>query len=291
MRMKVSLKERLLKKDLLLMSGATGTELIKRGGVMPGGINNLRHPETVAAIQREYQKAGAELFLTNTFSMNRLYCKGHLPDSDYREINRRGLEIALAAARAEDYVCGNIGPVGELLQPFGAVREEDVYDAFQEQARLLSSGAIDGFSIQTFYHLAELVLAVKAVRSVSDLPILASLVLTPTGATMMGDTLDAAYEQLNPLGVEALGHNCGEIEAELLGVLFDGFTQRGAIALISCLNAGQPRLRGTETVYDMEPAAFAEGALLMRGKGATVIGGCCGTTPAHIDAMCRALRS
>lgn len=289
--MKTPFRDRLQHRDLMIMTGATGTELIKRGGVMPGGVNNMVCPEEVVAVHREYQLAGAEIFLTNTFSMNEFYCETHTPEYDWEEINQIAVKMSMENAREGDYICGNMGPVGEFLQPLGMATRDEVFDAFQKQARVLAEGGVDGFALQTFYYLEELALAVEAVRSVSDLPILANIVLTDVGATIMGDTLNAAYERLSPLGIDALGHNCGDIDGFRLGELLEDFNYKGEISLASAVNAGQPKLRDGETVYEMTPEEFARGAVFLRDRGVNVIGGCCGTTKEHIAAVVAALRS
>ena len=288
--MKQPLREALRSGRTLIHCGGTGTELMKRGGVTPGGISNLDYPDIVRAIERDYLAAGADVLLTNTFSMNAYYAQSHVPDHDFRTINREGARITCEEATDDTYVCACIGPVGELLIPFGPADPDVVYAVFREQAELLQTQPVDAFSIQTFYSLDELELAVRAVRDCSELPVIASLVLDPRGYTLMGDTLDTAYARLKPYGIDVLGHNCGEIDGFELAEVFERFGARGEIPLAALVNAGKPQLVDGQMHYDMSPELFTEGCLRLVEAGVQIIGGCCGTTPAHIAALSRAVR-
>ncbi len=283
--MEQSFKTFLAENKFILHCGATGTEMIKRGGATPGAVNNALLPEAVFAIQKGYVEAGAKILLTNTFSLNPLYAATHVKGYDWQSLNRIGVQITKKAAAGRCYVLGNVGPVGELLEPFGPLKEEDVYESIRQQAVILAEEGIDGFSIQTFYDLRELKVAVQAVRSVSALPIIANMVFTKQGATMMGDTPEKAYRELLPLGIDAFGHNCGDIDFVSLGDLLAPLAEKAEIPLCALPNAGLPRSVKGVTVYPMTPAEFREGVLYLKSKNIAILGGCCGVHVEHIAAV------
>lgn len=269
----------------ILHCGSTGTELMKRGGVTPGGVNNILHPDWVYEIHKSYVDAGAKIALTNTFSMNPIYAATHALGYDWREINKTGVEITKKAAAGRSYVMGNLGPIGELLEPFGTLNADAAFEAYKEQAQLLVDGGVDGFSVQTFYHLEELKIAIRAIRAISDLPIMASMVFSKQGTTMMGDSLAKSYEELLPLGVDVFGHNCGEIDLISLADILEPLAKVAEIPLSACPNAGLPKSVNGEAVYAMTPNEFREGIIYLKSKNIRILGGCCGVNIDHIKAI------
>lgn len=278
------LNDYLREEPWILHCGATGTELIKRGGKTPGGISNLLYPDLVREIQREYVDVGAKLILSCTFSMNPIYAQNHVPDYDWREINRRGVALAREVVEDRAYVLGNVGPTGLMMEPFGPLTEDAAEKAFSDQAKVLLEGEIDGFSVQTFFSLTELVAAIRGIRRLSDLPIVASVVLNSNGATLMGESLEQVYETLMPLGINVLGHNCGDISFHALAEIMAPLAAKAEIPLLACPNAGIPKIVEGTTVYDMSPEEFAQGIGILKAKGIRVLGGCCGTDHRHIAA-------
>lgn len=283
--MKKTLREYLKSEKNILHCGATGTELMKMDGVTPGALNNMIYPEKVYEVQKRYVDAGAMLSLTNTFSMNPIYAAIHAKGYDWKEINVKACEISKRVCEGRAYILGNMGPVGDMLYPFGELTPEKAYDAYRRHAEVLADNGVDGFSIQTFFHLEDMKIAVKAVRDVSDLPVLANLVFNKNGATMMGDTPEKCYDELLPLGIDALGHNCGEIDFYTLGDLFAPLAARAEIPLSACPNAGVPKTVDGSPVYDMPNEEFRKGIAYLKEKGFTVLGGCCGVDPGHITAI------
>ncbi len=283
--MKKSFREFLKERKLILHCGATGTELMKIGGETPGAVNTITRPQDVLRIQRDYVEAGAKIVLTNTFAMNPLYsdvrCKGY----DWALLNRRGVELAEEAAGGEAYVFGNVGPVGEMLEPLGTLKKTDAYEAYGAQIKILADGGADGISIQTFFDLEDMILAVKAVRDYCDLPIIANLVFNQNGATMMGNTPQQCYDALYPMGIDVFGHNCGEIDAFSLGDLFSDLAKKTEIPLVALPNAGIPKTVEGKPVYEMTNEEFRRGTEYLIEKGFTVLGGCCGVNVGHIRAI------
>lgn len=272
--------------DKVLMCGATGTELMKRGGATPGAVNSILMPDLVAETAGEYVKLGAVLIHTNTFSMNPLYAKKNVPDYDWKELNFKAVELGKKAAGDNAFLMANMGPAGGLLKPYGEMDSGEVYDSYLAQAELLAgTGGIDGFCIQTFYHLEDMKLMVKAVHEVCDLPVMASFVFTPQGATMMGDTPLKCLEELLPLGIDTIGHNCGEIDPVTLGDILEPLVKESPVPVTASPNAGRPRIAEDGTpCYDMTPAEFRRGIQYLMEKGVRMLGGCCGVSPAHIEA-------
>ena len=283
--MEQSLRDFLKTEKPILHCGATGTELMKVGGDTPGAVNTMTMPEKVYEIQKSYVDAGSKISLTNTFSMNPIYASVHVKEYDWQELNRKAVEISKRAADGRAYVLGNMGPVGELLEPFGALKPDDAYDAYRQHAEVLADCGVDGFSIQTFFHLEDMKLAVKAVRDVSDLPVIANLVFNKQGATMMGDTPEACYDALLPLGIDCLGHNCGEIDFYTLGDLLAPLVKKAVIPIAACPNAGAPKSVDGVPVYDMNNEEFRRGIEYLMSKDIAVLGGCCGVSVEHIRAV------
>jgi methionine synthase I (cobalamin-dependent) len=283
--MEKSFREYLSENKFILHCGATGSEMIKRGGATPGIVNNVLFPDAVLEIQKSYVDAGAVIALANTFGANPLYAATHAKGYDWKELNRLGVQFEKKAAAGRAYVMGNIGPVGELLEPLGSLKTEEVYDSVYQQAEILKKEGIDGFSVQTYYDLNELKATVKAIRAVSDLPIIASMVFTKQGATMMGNTPEKAYRELLPLAIDVFGHNCGDIDFYSLGDLLEPLAKEAEIPLCALPNAGSPRNIDGAAVYPMTPEEFRNGVLYLKSKNIRILGGCCGVHIEHIKAI------
>jgi len=279
-----------LGKNILLLDGAMGTQLFERGATA-GGCNeklNLDKPEIVQSVHRAYLDAGCDAVLTNTFGGSVVSLSRYSLAEQVRSINLAAAKIARMAAGDERYVLGDIGPVGDFLEPLGMLKEADLFNAFAEQARALEEGGVDGFIIETMTALNEIEVAIKAVQSVSKKPVLASMVFDPApdGArTMMGVSPQMAVEKLAPLGVRAIGFNCGTLDMEGYIALAKSFVTalRGTnILVLAEPNAGRPELRDDKAVYTLSPEAYAEAMVKIRNAGAKILGGCCGTSPAHL---------
>lgn len=283
--MKESFRDYLKSQKRILHCGATGTELMKMGGVTPGPVNNLLHPDYVLKVQESFVRSGATVCTTNTWSINPVFAAVHCKGYDWREINRVGVELALKVSQGRTYVMGNVGPTGEMLEPYGSLTKEAAYDAFRQQIEILAAGGVDGFSLQTFFQLEEMKLAVKAVHDVCDLPIMAMMVFNTTGATLMGETPEQCYNELMPLGIDTFGHNCGEIDCFTLGDLFAPLAKTAEIPLTACTNGGKPKTDNGKPVYDLSVEDFYAGNRYLLEKGFRIVGGCCGIDEAHIAAL------
>lgn len=282
---------------LFLLDGAMGTQLMARG-VAAGKCNdylNIEAADIILDIHRRYFEAGSDAVITNTFGSNRIALKRHGLDKDVAKINFAGAEIARKAAGDGKYVLGDIGPSGDFLQPLGNLMADELKEAFAEQAKGLGEGGVDGFIIETMTAVDEVKVAVEAVKSVSGLPIFVSLSYDKAGEgfrTMMGVSVAEAVKQVMPLGVDAMGFNCGTLGMEEYVELAKVYAaQIGSKAvLLAEPNAGKPELVDGRAVYKLSGEEFAETSEEIYAAGAVILGGCCGTGPEHIRAMAKKLR-
>ncbi len=277
----------LQQKKLIYFDGGMGSLLASRG-CDTSGVSNLNNPEAVLEVHREYGAAGADILITNTFTMNRINIETTGKEIDVEEVNRAGVSLARRAAGTEKLVFGDVGPTGQLLEPYGNYTAEQFYDNYAEQAEILAGEDVDGLIIETFTDLREAECALKACRDKTDLPLVLSLAYTTTqkgGRTIMGSTVEEAAAMAEKYRAAAVGANCGDLDPEGMAVITGLYRQATSLPLIIQPNAGKPKLVGSETHYDMEPEEYAQGVMKCMENGASILGGCCGTTPAHIEAV------
>ena len=271
----------------IFIDGAMGTQL-GAAGLEMGGHNSVTNPDPVLAIHKEYAATGIDLMITNTLTMNRVNVDAHNVGVDVRAVNLAGAELAKAAALPGQYVLGDISSTGKLLQPYGPLAEDEAYAAFKEQAALLAEGGVDGFIVETMVDLREALAAVHAVREASDLPVLASISFNTAGnggRTLMGNTAQDCARALAEAGACAVGANCGSLDPFEMAAVIALMSAVTSVPLIAQPNAGKGRLVDKRLVFDMPPATFAAGVEACVKAGARLVGGCCGTSPAHIKAM------
>ena len=274
----------------LLCDGAMGTMLYARGVSLDAcfDVLNLHQPKVVQAIHADYIAAGADCIETNTFGANRFKLAVHGLADRVREINTRGVRLARdvrESAGRDVFVLGSIGPLGKYLAPLGTVTAEEARVAFREQAEALLEGGVDAFVVETFSDFAEIALALEAVRSITDLPIVAEMAFTNEGVTFTGRSAVDVARSLVGRGVQALGANCSVGSSTLHEVLEQMLPAAGGIPLAVQPNAGLPSRIDERLIYLSSPAYMAEYAGRMVDAGARLVGGCCGTTPQHIAAM------
>src|SRR5213594_1053088 len=274
----------------VLCDGAMGTMLYARGVPLDGcfDVLNLNNLRVVQAVDADFIAAGADAIETNTFGANRFKLAVHGLEAQVREINRRGARLARdvrEAAGRDVWVLGSMGPLGKYLEPLGTVTADEAREAFREQAEALLEGGVDAFVVETFSDLAEMALAVEAIRAVTDLPVIAQMAFTDEGVTFMGRPPAQVARTLRALGVQALGASCSVGSSTLYDVLERMVPESGGLPLAIQPNAGLPSRIGERLIYLSSPAYMAEYAERMVDAGARLIGGCCGTTPQHIAAM------
>jgi 5-methyltetrahydrofolate--homocysteine methyltransferase len=287
----------LQKEEVILADGAMGTMLITAGlpqGELPQ-LWNLSHPDRVASVHRQYLEAGSKLLLTNTFSANRFRMASHDMKASLSEINRAGVQILIwevQAAGGHALVAGDIGPSGQVLSPYGDLAFDEAKAGFLEQAESLIRAGVDVIWIETMSDLEEVRAAFEATREVStEIPVITTLSFDMKGRTLMGVSPEQALKTLASLGAAAVGGNCGNGPDEIISVIEQMHETPVDTILVAKANAGIPKIVDGEPVYDATPADMAEYALQVRAAGAKIIGGCCGSTPAHLKAMAEALAS
>jgi 5-methyltetrahydrofolate--homocysteine methyltransferase len=279
----------------LLADGGMGTMLMNAGllfGDPPEQWNVLPDKrQHVRAIHRGYLDAGAQIILTNSFGGTPFRLKLHNLQGQTFELNRAAAELARAEA-GERVVAGSIGPSGELFEPMGALTYDAAVEGFAAQVAGLAAGGVDVLWIETMSDLNEVRAAVQgARRAAPNLPIVATMTFDTRGFTMMGVSPAEAVEALGALGLAAVGGNCGNGPAEIEAVIYAMHEARPDIPLIAKSNAGMPEIVDGQAVYSGTPDVMADYARRVRAFGATIVGACCGSTPAHIRAMHQALHS
>ncbi|HKZ54306.1 MAG TPA: bifunctional homocysteine S-methyltransferase/methylenetetrahydrofolate reductase [Anaerolineales bacterium] len=278
----------------ILADGAMGTMLHAQGVSLQACFDelNLARPQRVLEIHQAYLEAGAELIETNTFGANRYRLAAVGLERQVGEINAAGVKIARQAVEASPHpalIAGSVGPLGVRLAPFGRLKPEQARQAFREQIEALVDAGVDLILLETHTDLREVQEAILASRSVGDLPIVASMTFTRDDRTLLGDRPELVAERLASCDVDFVGANCSGGPAQLLRVIRLMRAAVPNIQLSVMPNAGWPEQVGGRILYHASTDYFAEHARAFRDAGAQIIGGCCGTTPAHIAAMRAAL--
>lgn len=268
---------------VLLGDGANGTQLMARGFVGDHyDLANLLAPDLVRSVHAAYFEAGSDFVETNTFHATRLLLGGDKLDVD--ELVREGARLAREAAPEGKFVLGAIGPAGRPIEPLGSIKRADVVEAARRQTVALVAGGVDGFMLETFVDLDEMRAAVEGVRRVSDLPILASKAYIEDGEMLAEGLPGRASRDLAALDVQAVGANCIVGPQRMLDLVRQ-MAETTSLPVIAFPTPGLPQLVKGAIVYDTDPEYFAKAALRLAEEGATVLGGCCGTSPEHIRAM------
>ena len=284
--------QKLLAHAPVLLDGALGTQLLKRGlraGECPDAWN-LSRPAEVEAVARSYVEAGSEIISTNTFRANRMALEGYGLAGKTEEINLAAVEIARRAAAGHAAVFASVGPSGKMLAA-GEVTETDLQRTFAEQAQILATAGVEGFAIETMADLAEAKVAVAALRE-TGLPVVASLVFDSgkdKDRTMTGVTPEKAAQELTAAGADAIGANCGRGIAGYIPICQRLRTSTDRPIWIKP-NAGLPQMVDGQVVYKTTPPEFAGFIPALLQAGASFIGGCCGTGPDFIRAVEDTLR-
>lgn len=279
--------ELLNKKKVVMFDGGMGSLLAERG-CDTSGLSNLETPDAVTAIHQEYANAGADVLITNTFTMNRISVESKSLDIDIKKVNAAGVKLARQAAGQNKLIFGDIGPTGQMLEPYGTYSEEQFYNNYAEQVKILTEEGVDGLIIETFTDLREAVCALKACRDNSKLNFILSLAFSTTengGRTIMGSSVEEAAKAAEEYGAIAVGANCGDLDPAGMAEITSLFKQNTNLPIMIQPNAGKPKLSGGETIYDMQPVDYSAGVMTCVENGASIIGGCCGTTPEHLAAV------
>lgn len=271
---------------IYLFDGAMGTMLYNRGVFINRCYDelNLRQPETVLEVHREYVRAGAEILETNTYGANVGKLRGFGLEDQLHEINVAGVRLARKAGGDAVFVAGAIGPLGIRIEPYGPTGRDEAREMIKRQARALLEGGVDLFLLETFSNISEIEQGIHAIREICSVPIIAQMAITNEGRTMYGDVPRSIAKKLEAAGADVIGLNCS------VGpdVMLDAIEELGAATSkrISCLpNAGQPRSVQGRQMYMASPEYVGKYAKRLIHKGVKYIGGCCGTTPEHVKAI------
>jgi 5-methyltetrahydrofolate--homocysteine methyltransferase len=278
---------------VIIGDGGMGTEL-QRAGLEPGGCGdewNLTHPEAVQAIQRRYVDAGAEIILTNTFGTNRFVLGRYGLEHRVADIARAAAVNARAAAAGRAWVLADVGPCGGFLEPLGDVRREDLETTWRAAIGAMLEVGVDGVAFETMTAIDEIVTGIGVARELGAPLIVASMSYDAVRGgqkTMMGVAPGDGARACLAAGATVVGANCGRLESEEFVPVALAIRAVTDAPIYLQPNAGQPRLDGDAVVYPRDPASLAP-ALVALTRHASVVGGCCGTTPAHIQAFREAL--
>jgi len=293
--MKPTLTQLISEGKTLVSDGAWGT-FLQAKGLQPGEcpeLWNIDHPEAVLDIAQSYIDAGADTIETNSFGGNSFKLEGFgLADRVY-EINRKAAEISRQAAGADKYVLGSIGPTGKMLM-MGDVTEEELYESFKEQAVALYDGGADALVIETMTAIDEAEIAVRAARENTPCEVICTMTFdhltTNEYRTMMGVSPAEMVNALIAAGVHIVGANCSNGIEGMIRITEEIRSVSKDIPVLIHANAGLPVLQGTCTVFPESPEMMAKFASHLAKAGANIIGGCCGTTPAHIHKLAEVLK-
>ena len=286
--------EQLSSGDILVADGAMGTMLMEHGldAGQPPESFNLKQGDVLERIAEEYLNAGADILQTNTFGASRLKLSQYGLDKNVEQINRNAVLAVKRVSPGTAYVSGSCGPTGKLLKPYGDTDPKTMVDAFREQASALIDAGVDLICVETMTDLQEAIYAIKGVRRVSSsIPVLATMTFDPTPKgfrTVMGVSIEEAAKGLEIAGADVVGSNCGNgIENMIL--IAKEFKEYTKLPVMIQSNAGKPVLQADKVVYAETPEFMAEKAGELIAIGVSIIGGCCGTTPAHIRAFRKAV--
>ncbi|MBA7596190.1 MAG: methionine synthase [Candidatus Cloacimonadota bacterium] len=285
------LLKRLKNGEIFIADGAMGTMLMACG-LKPGDVPesfNLTQPEILEKIASLYLDAGAEIIQTNTFGASPLKLSFYSLDGKTEEINRNAVLAVRKVVGERAYISASCGPSGRLLKPYGDTEPEDVYSSFERQLKTLIHSGVDIICIETMTDLTEATLAIKAAKTVSPpTPVMATMTFDPTPRgfyTVMGINIEQAAKGLETAGADIIGSNCGNGIENMIKIAIE-FRQKSRLPLIIQSNAGLPVIKRNTTVYPETPEFMAEKAKELVSIGVSIIGGCCGTTPEHIRALC-----
>lgn len=281
----------LAERGVLIADGATGTNYQTMGLPLGAAPEEwlFDAPEKVVELHEAFIAAGSDLILTCTFGGTGLRLEDGPLEGRARGVNLRAAELARSAAGERVLVAGSLGPTGQLCEPLGPLTLERAADEFAEQARALTDGGVDLLVLETFFALEEALAAIEGVQRVSDLPLVVSFSFDQGTRTMMGLSPTDALDAVLPLGVAAVGANCGRSLADMDRIVPEIVAAAGETPVWIKPNAGIPRIVGDAVVYDAGPDTFASHLRTYTEQGVSIVGGCCGSTPSHIEAIAGAL--
>lgn len=289
-----------LSRSPLLCDGAMGTQLLERGLTSGecGMLWNVNRPADVLAVHQAYREAGCDLVTTNSFGGSRFALEKHGLADRVAELNRAAAQVARQAAGETGWVLGDVGPFGDFLEPVGDVAADDLRAAFRDQIAALIEGGADAILVETMSDPAEAIVGIEATKACdAKIAVIVTYAFQQTAPrefrTMMGTTASEAMHRAVTAGADIVGTNCGT------GLSLDDYVElakqlvaaAGDTPVIVQPNGGSPHTKNGHTIYDATPEHMATIASQLLKAGVRIVGGCCGTTPAHIAAMSRIIRA
>ncbi|NLJ87263.1 MAG: dihydropteroate synthase [Epulopiscium sp.] len=275
-----------LKQKILILDGATGTELQKRG--MPKGVCPeewiLKNPNTLREIQKSYKEAGSDIVYAPTFGANRWKLETFGLEDKVREININLAKLSKDIVGKEVLVAGNLSATGKFIKPFGDKYFEEAVDVYKEQVEALLAGGVDLFVIETMIDIQEARAALLAIKETCDLPVMVSMTFEEERKTLTGTDPVTAVITLQALGADAVGCNCSTGPEDMISIIKEMKTVASVPVFVKP-NAGLPIMKNGETYYDLNPEDFAAFFADFAQAGVNLIGGCCGTTAEHIKLL------
>ena len=274
-----------------IFDGAMGT-MLQEGGLKPGGcpeLMNLEQPDVVQKIHEAYIEAGATMIETNTFGASALKLDHYGLEDRVKEINEAAVKIAREASKGRAKIVGSLGPTGRFIVPLGDLEFEDAYQSFYEQAKTLADAGADYLLFETCIDIQEMRAGLLAAKDATSLPIICQLSYSEDGRTVTGTDPQTAAITLEALGADIIGVNCSLGPKELVPIV-KTLAENCSVPISVLPNAGMPRLENGRTIFPMGPEEFASWGAKLVAAGATYLGGCCGTTPAHIKALAAAVK-
>ncbi len=282
--------------EIILSDGAMGTLLIDFGVALEQCFEaiNLSRPDILEDIARSYFEAGSDMIQTNTFGASPLKLALYSLEDKYEEINRAAVRAVKRAVGDQAIISASVGPCGRLLKPYGDVGPEEVFESFRKQAEVLVDSGVDMILVETMTDIEEAKLAVEAIRTISkSIPVGATMTFDPTPKgfyTIMGVNVETAVRELENAGADVIGSNCGNGIEVMIDIARE-FKKFASKPIIIQPNAGLPEMVGDKATYKESPEFMADKARDILEMGVSIIGGCCGTTPAHIAAMRKTIDS
>lgn len=276
----------------LILDGATGSNLLKAG--MPRGVCTeqwvVEHPEPLVRLQEAYIKAGSNVIYAPTFLANPISLGSHHLAQETKHFNHELVHISKEAADGKALVAGDISTTGKLMEPMGEMPYDTLLEAYKEQISYLVEAGVDLLVAETMMAADETMVILDAAAEVCNLPVLCSLTIEADGSLFFGGNIYDAVEALEAVGAAAVGCNCS-VGPDQLEAVISGIHERVSIPVIAKPNAGMPKIMETgEAVYSMGPEEFAEHMMSLAHAGASLLGGCCGTDPKYIQALCQKVK-
>lgn len=279
-------------KNIVVFDGAMGTMLYQKGVYINRVYDelNLSQPSLVKEIHKEYLEAGANVLETNTFGANKFKLQPHGLQDKVEVINYQAAKLAKEVAGDKAYVAGSIGPLGIRIEPWGKTSVEEAEEAFYEQAKGLLAGGVDLFILETFFDINEIHQAIKALKRLTDKPVIASMTINEDGNALYGTSVDVFAPKLEAWGADIIGLNCS-VGPKTMFDAIEKMRQLTNLNLIAQPNAGLPKVVDGRMIYLSNPEYFGEYAKRFIQAGVRIVGGCCGTTPEHIKWVVNAVKA